>query len=362
MDEKILIAICDNLYSKLENIEEQKVRANLSVNLCIVYALIDQKEKALNLFHYVLYHIKFFPGWSVNFGLTRLVYVSKYLESKKWISNEYSKTFSKALSKVFYAKILDRDTISLKNSTDVSIGIISILRFFSNYNPEFIKMNEINDWLCVYQKYLNNTEQVLDFGVAHGIAGTLFCLEDYRKYNTKNETVQSLIKQCTDILSENIIEVNGRVYFLGMGHMENNNEFIAGVQLNYLSWCYGTLGIFNSLSNINKKMLSKNCQELINRVILQLKKEKSYHPRDMHFCHGLAGSYYILKKKKVLSLDAELFLAKQHDHYIKTFNIENKSINKVCNHVDEFMSNLIVSSLMLNKEESKKIIEDMYFV
>lgn len=68
------------------------------------------------------------------------------------------------------------------------------------------------------------------------------------------------------------------------------------------------------------------------------------------------------EKKKVLSLDAELFLAKQHDHYIKTFNIENKSINKVCNHVDEFMSNLIVSSLMLNKEESKKIIEDMYFV
>ncbi|MGM0123592.1 hypothetical protein IGI37_000964 [Enterococcus sp. AZ194] len=138
--------------------------------------------------------------------------------------------------------------------------------------------------------------------------------------------------------------------------------FLDDLQLNYLSWCYGTLSIFNAIKYSTKVYDNKETANWLKELANQFYQQEEIECRDMNFCHGLVGSSYILEKNELVSSKKLNKIRKKMNDYISNFDIINSDILGIYNHIDGFISIIILNLFKYQNEEDKKLLEEMYLI
>jgi len=151
------------------------------------------------------------------------------------------------------------------------------------------------------QKYMKEEAEngCVNYGVSHGMAGPLAVLSLAYKGSANSESVMEIIDSIIDEYMKSFHYVDNIIYWPGRITFE---QYIEKEKCIYgksrMSWCYGSIGILNSLYIAARE---KSDNELTEFCIKELKKIASMDTRDYLLaspivCHGLSGVVLVLKK------------------------------------------------------------------
>lgn len=195
-----------------------------------------------------------------------------------------------------------------------SIG--KLLYFINSKNQDKEKVNGLIDqFLNSLYEHRQETDQgifwydqnednkeLVNLGMAHGLPGILAFLVRLKELGYKHEHIDTLIegiiKSFICFKNETKLLSQFPDYFSEDVHLRNMNS--------RLGWCYGDLGIANTLLYASKILkrddLKKEIQTLLNSIVLRrmsnskLDHYEDYSFFDTGFCHGLSGITYIFQK------------------------------------------------------------------
>ncbi|MFA8435480.1 MAG: lanthionine synthetase LanC family protein [Marinifilaceae bacterium] len=148
--------------------------------------------------------------------------------------------------------------------------------------------------------YMEEDEEVIDLGFAHGLPSILLFLASVAENNIRRQEIEEVIASNFDLLKR-VKNLNTTRTFFPDGI---SDEFIGNTDSSRLAYCYGDIGIAFSLLR---------CGEILNRVDYIEEAERiventlsfylAEEVDETCFCHGLAGlilfyKYFAVKFKK----------------------------------------------------------------
>ena len=154
----------------------------------------------------------------------------------------------------------------------------------------------------VYEKKYMTEEApdgCINYSVSHGMGGPLTTLSLAYKKSSNPDRAIKIIDSIVDEYVKSYYYINNIVYWPGKITFE---QYIRQEKCFYgksrMSWCYGSIGILNSLYIAAKE---KSDKELTEFCVNELKKIASMDTRDYMLaspivCHGLSGAVLIFKR------------------------------------------------------------------
>lgn len=154
----------------------------------------------------------------------------------------------------------------------------------------------------VYEKKYMTEEApngCVNYSVSHGMGGPLTILSLAYKGTSNTEKVMKIIDSIIDEYMKSYYYVDNIIYWPGRITFE---QYIGKEKCSYgksrMSWCYGSIGILNSLYIAAKEKSDKELKEF---CVNELKKIASMDVKDYLLaspivCHGLSGVALIFKK------------------------------------------------------------------
>jgi hypothetical protein len=166
-----------------------------------------------------------------------------------------------------------------------------------------------------------NNDDIIDIGLAHGIAGYSYFLKKAIHRNINKEKAQSLLKRCYKIfeLVEQDYSINGSYFPYTAAYNNLKDEIDLKPQLSRLAWCYGDLGILYILYNNNYKK-----EKHLGMLLESTTRFDSNNTKitDQGFCHGSSGVAYIYWKLYLQTKNIRFL--KAADFWIRQIILENK--------------------------------------
>ena len=160
-------------------------------------------------------------------------------------------------------------------------------------------------------------KQVLDFGFAHGMSGTLSVLLDVYEKQRCNEILYPIITQGINYILESKISMraeNGNYSFFPSNYNINTKEYTIN---NRLGWCYGDLNqvvlLYKAGKLLNKKEYI-DYADIFGMATLSRITEESTQIDTSSFCHGTSGLAYIYLH--LYKLSGELNYFKAHELWL----------------------------------------------
>lgn len=261
---------------------------------CIVKCLtliIDQIEKPNS------YLTPSYGGGLAGFGW--IIDYLVYLNIIDFISDRFFSTLD-----VYLSESLD-DMIDHRNY-DQLYGAIGIGLYFLRRNNKEEVEKVINSlfhnahktgievkWAIFNQ---DKKKYVYDLGLAHGMAGIIYFLRKCHESDICRSKCLFMMNGCLSFYLNNI--QNKTIVGSFFSHMIMTDEYPARrVQsLSRLAWCYGDLGILQSLYKTAKYLKDRHKEKLFENMIEETSKRKEYNETyvgDEMFCHGSSGVGYI---------------------------------------------------------------------
>ena len=139
----------------------------------------------------------------------------------------------------------------------------------------------------------------VNYSVSHGMSGPLTTLSLAYKKSSNPDGAMKIIDSIIDEYMKSYYYVDNIIYWPGRITFE---EYIGKEKCSYgksrMSWCYGSIGILNSLYIAAKE---KSDKELTEFCVNELKKialmdTKDYILTSPIVCHGLSGAVLVFKK------------------------------------------------------------------
>lgn len=139
----------------------------------------------------------------------------------------------------------------------------------------------------------------VNYSVSHGMSGPLTTLSLAYKKSSNSDGAMKIIDSIIDEYMKSYYYVDNIIYWPGRITFE---QYIGKEKCSYgksrMSWCYGSIGILNSLYIAAKE---KSDKELTEFCVNELKKIASMDTRDYLLdspivCHGLSGAALIFKR------------------------------------------------------------------
>ena len=185
-----------------------------------------------------------------------------------------------------------------------------------------------------YDKF-KAVDSIIDMGNAHGNSSIIYFLSKILSKNPKNEQVKELIKKSINFYLNNCQELNDEIYSY-FPHQIITKEFDEGINKpgnSRFAWCYGDLGVLNTLLMSSKlieddKMYLNILDKLKN--IANRKYETEVFTIDAGFCHGSSGIAIIFNK--IHKLTGIKTFSKESEYWVNiTLGEKNKSNNSIKN-------------------------------
>jgi lantibiotic biosynthesis protein len=158
------------------------------------------------------------------------------------------------------------------------------------------KTNEEIKWSHFEQYYVK--EQVYNMGLAHGMAGVIYFLKKCLSLNFSIDKCQTLLQGCLSFYNNNIQdhEHTGAYYpdLIICNQYRNDHS----PQKSKLAWCYGDLGILNTLylnSTTNSVPFNNNTVTSMLMASANRRDDNASLITTPHFCHGYAGAGLIFR-------------------------------------------------------------------
>ena len=180
-------------------------------------------------------------------------------------------------------------------------------------------------------------EYIYDFGLAHGIAGTLYFLGKCHAAGIMQETCKELIDGCVDFFMNNIQPESDAPgsFFPNSIIAKQYKTDAQRVQLSRVAWCYGDLGILHTLLLVSIWLEDKILKDKVLTMLVKVAERKSIPESlvsDAGFCHGTVGICYLFKNIYKLSGN-DLFL-KTADYWLQqTLNFCRNEPLSVCGYL-----------------------------
>ena len=136
-------------------------------------------------------------------------------------------------------------------------------------------------------------EEIIDYGLAHGISGIIYFLGKSFEHGILKDECEKLIVQATNFLEQNLQDFDKIGSYYPSKHISSLLE--RGESVSHSSrfaWCYGDLGILNTLLLTSRWTKNKILEEKVIFRLLKNTKRKSYSEtliNDCCFCHGTSG-------------------------------------------------------------------------
>jgi lantibiotic modifying enzyme len=166
-----------------------------------------------------------------------------------------------------------------------------------------------------------NNDDIIDIGLAHGIAGYSYFLKKAIHRNINKEKAQSLLKRCYKIFE--LVEQDYRIYGSYYPYTVTFNNLKGKIELSphqsRLAWCYGDLGILYILFNNNYKK-GKYLSMLLDLTTRY--DGNNTKITDQGFCHGSSGVAYMYWKLYLQTKNIRFL--KAADFWIRQIILENK--------------------------------------
>ena len=195
----------------------------------------------------------------------------------------------------------------LDSDNDNSNEIIDkiILLFVQHLKPKMIMgypTPVCHYYPSIYEKKYMTEEApngCVNYSVSHGMSGPLTTLSLAYKKSSNPDGAMKIINSIIDEYMKSYYYVDNIIYWPGRITFE---QYIGKEKCSYgksrMSWCYGSIGILNSLYIAAKE---KSDKELTEFCVNELKKIASMDTRDYLLaspivCHGLSGATLIFKR------------------------------------------------------------------
>lgn len=377
--------LIDYLESKFEF--EKSLASNTKVKyactLTLLNALMDNFEKCYTYLGYVFENFNTLEVCGVLFSRTQILLILQYLSDK---TGDY-KNIKKQMETIQLSDLSDLlkpENVSNLSGTkyllDPLNGIPSMVQYFTLLENRKItkgflnifEQHSINDLYFCNTSELEENEKVnfpngyVDLGNAHGLAG---CLQSI-KLATKLSHSKLLVDMNVENFYLDIIRKSG--YLPGEVFLANNDVYfnpkVEEWQRN--SWCYGSLGITNSLIKYNNTIYEdKVFFNFLKKYFLQLHFFKEL--KNPFFCHGSIGIYVLLTEineylPRQMSND---FRVEELSRYYLDFSkryISNNSLWAECergyNNIDSLASLAVFIPFENYSPEKKQLLRSLYFI
>jgi lantibiotic modifying enzyme len=180
-------------------------------------------------------------------------------------------------------------------------------------------------------------EYIYDFGLAHGIAGTLYFLGKCYKAGIMQVKCKELIDGCVEFFMNNIQpESDARGSFFPNSIIAKHYKTAAQqVQLSRVAWCYGDLGILHTLLLISIWLEDKILKDKVLAMLLKVAERRSVPEsltKDAGFCHGTVGNCYLFKN--IYKLSGNAVFLETADYWLEqTLNFCRNEPSSVCGYL-----------------------------
>ncbi|MCD0472674.1 lanthionine synthetase C family protein [Flavobacterium sp. JAS] len=236
------------------------------------------------------------------------------------------------------------DVFMSYDERDILHGLIGLGIYFlerDNYNlvdkiVDYLKENSftIEDQIFwkKYEKYKIFTT-VIDMGTAHGNASVLYFLSKVFSKNPTSQKVEKLIKGNLNFYLQNTQRLDEIIYsyFPSMIRAEDfENKTYTAINTR-LAWCYGDLGVFNTILIIAVLIDDKEIiKDVVNKLenVAKRKLETQTGVSDAGFCHGASGNSIIFKN--IYNLTGKNIFLNASKYWIEeTLKYKFKDINQI---------------------------------
>ncbi len=231
---------------------------------------------------------------------------------------------------------------------DILHGAMGVgLYFIKRNKPDNVK--KIIDALTADKQVMNHgiawsrfdsyttKEDIYDFGLAHGMAGTLYFLG--KCYTAGIDRVQ-----CKELIDGSVLFFMNNInkqsdtsgsFYPGMIPVKKYNKEPESMRFSRLAWCYGDLGILHTLLLISDWTADKSLQEKVLNMLLKVAVRKSIPEtlvKDAGFCHGAAGNCYVFKN--IYRLTGNEVFSATADYWLEqTLNFKQNEPSSVCGYL-----------------------------
>ena len=219
---------------------------------------------------------------------SRILFLNDYVSSKNQYKNMYYDTIS-GLSGILYFLT----TNQMYFSNEIITKIITTLNI--RHKDDFNKL------ILTGEDY-----SYLDNGFAHGLSGITFSLSNAYISGIKHKNIQLSIKRLVYYFMDNV-KIDNNIPYWDMVTLTSTNKKETNNKYNLYSWCYGSLGILNSLHCASKALNDNLLQKWIEKSIYNTLKKTTYAIKDLseNICHGKSGILCFLNNYKYLFSEQE---------------------------------------------------------
>lgn len=153
------------------------------------------------------------------------------------------------------------------------------------------------------QQYLYG---ILDFGIAHGMAGSLALMTYAAEQDMAVDGQMQAIDKIIEIFNEHTAIKNDIIYWPMILPAELYKQAGAAVVGSRMSWCYGSIGISCVLYQVNKYFGTDSTKYLRNLEHIAQAPKEMYNLLSPIICHGFAGTMAMFNQICKETLDKDL--------------------------------------------------------
>ncbi|WP_155972837.1 lanthionine synthetase LanC family protein [Streptococcus ruminantium] len=336
----------------------------LNMGMALLEIIFNKNSPDQSFYTNALSAITNMHSTNLEFGLINLVALSELYN----LSSEYDVLIPDILPAISNVlTILSSDPQNL--SFDIVKGQTTLCRYLinstRNINNDYIPvlLSSLNtDLLSYFRKSpdLLNEEELkffpngyIDLGLAHGVCGLLYLLSDCYRISESPE-VYALINLIYQYILDSLYYKDNKIIIPGVICSETLDT---DIKSQYFSWCYGTLGIINTLAYSLRFCYNSEIDSLISDFKNNLPKTIYFRQPNNSVCHGYSGALLMLHnlfKEEVFDLDI------YNDLLFNIQNMLNKSSSDLFkdgfSHIDGNISELLFCIPYICSQEQKEII------
>lgn len=183
------------------------------------------------------------------------------------------------------------------------------------------KLHEINR-----EKYGNG---IIDYGVSHGIAGTLSSLSIAVLSGIEVEGTTDCIITILNRLKETKKNVQGKSYWSTILSIENNNNIEYNYDFNEYGWCYGVAGTARAIYLGGQASKKKEHMDIAIETFKELCENiENIEMNTYILCHGYSGLLLILNE---MYTDTKIEIFKNTADMLTSKVINNIKIDEILN-------------------------------
>lgn len=161
----------------------------------------------------------------------------------------------------------------------------------------------------------SDKKKYYDFGLAHGNASILYFLTKSHQKGVQKKKCRYLINGLIKFFLNNLQSPSTMVSFFPNKVITNSYKSPEQQQHSRLGWCYGDLGILNTLYLCADHLKLNSLKEKITSLLLQTTERKNPYSTlldNPFFCHGTAGSAYIYLSLYLKTQKKQFLLSSEH--------------------------------------------------